>query len=86
MLTKLNWIWDYYCLDLLLRSTEKLSKEMMWIKLMVTRKKMDEQENLVDHLMLADTVAVIERKMMEKKVYREIFVAGIAVGMFDHSH
>lgn len=58
---------------------------MMWIKLMATRK-MDEQENLVDHLMLPDTVAVIERTMMEKKVDREIFVAGIAVEMFDHSH
>ncbi len=49
--------------------------------------KMDVQENLVDHLMLADTVAVIKMKMMEKKVYREIFVViGIVVEMFDHSH
>ncbi len=54
----------------------------MWIKPMEKKMKMDEQENLVDHLKLADTVAVIERKMMEMKVYREIFV----VGMFDHSH
>jgi len=45
---------------------------------------MDEQENLVDHLMLADTVAVIKMKMMGKKVYREIFVV-VVVGMFDHS-
>jgi len=50
--------------------------------------KIDEQENLVDHLLLADTVAVIKLKMMEKKVYREIFVVVIVivVGMFDHSH
>ena len=61
----------------------------MSIKQMETRMKMDEQGNLVDHLMLVDTVAVIETKMMETKGYREIFVVAgivIVVGMFDHSH
>jgi hypothetical protein len=61
----------------------------MWIKQMEKRMRMDEQENLVDHLMLADTVAVIKMKMMEKIVYREIFVVVVIVivaGMFDHSH
>jgi hypothetical protein len=61
----------------------------MWIKQMEKRMRMDEQENLVDHLMLADTVAVIKKKMMEKIVYRAIFVVVVIVivaGMFDHSH
>ena len=54
---------------------------------MARRKMTDEQENLVDHLRLADTFAVRERTMMEKKVYRAIFVVdSIAAGMFDHSH
>ncbi len=62
----------------------------MWIKQMEKRMKMDVQENLVDHLMLADTVAVIKMKMMEKKVYLEISVVVVVVvivaEMFDHSH